>query len=274
VIGLEGPWGHGKTSVIQMAIAHINESKKDNNDFSQNRILKYFKRIFKINNDFSNDKSPIIIIFNPWLFSNQNQLIKKFFDELIIAIDDKKIKNKIKTYVNKLLIPIVTMSGMVDPVRTGMFFKISEYVKGTKSEEESLNEIKKGLDALFEKLDRKVVVIIDDIDRLSPLEIRQIFQLVKLVADFPNTIYLLAFDKKVVISALNDDKGKLGEEYVKKIIQIPFEVPEVYKISIENFLFNQLNQFGINRTNSNLDKSSPAFNYQRDFVENITIDTH
>ncbi|MEI8013088.1 MAG: P-loop NTPase fold protein, partial [Candidatus Omnitrophota bacterium] len=50
---------------------------------------------------------------------------------------------------------------------------------------------------IIQKLPNKIIIVIDDIDRLNHVEIRQIFQLVKSLGDFPNTTYLLAFDKDV-----------------------------------------------------------------------------
>src|SRR5262249_46849912 len=66
--------------------------------------------------------------------------------------------------------------------------------------------------------------IIDDIDRLTAEEIRLMFRLIKTVADFPNIIYLLAFDKGVVLSALGSEQAS-SEDYLAKIIQISFELP-------------------------------------------------
>lgn len=281
VIGLLGPWGHGKSSVIRMTVEYIKRLSKYKDSDENKTETTNFKRIFKIfhqNNEppisSITKQPPIIFEFNPWLFSNQNQLIKKFFDELIIAITDETIKKKIKAYVNKLILPVVGLAGMVDPARTQVLFKLSEFVKGNKTEEESLNDLKNELNTLFGNLDHKIIVIIDDIDRLSPLEIRQMFQLVKLVADFPNTIYLLSFDKKMVIKALEDNNGISGEEYIKKIIQIPFEVPEVYKKSIENFLFSQLNQFGIERINLNYFNLPLDFDFDKEFLTNIAEDNN
>jgi len=217
VIGLLGSWGYGKTSIINMALEYIGELGEQN-------------------------KSPIIINFNPWLFSSQNQLIKKFFDELIVELKDEKIIEKLKSYVNRLIPPIMGLATILDPARAQAFFKTSEYVDTLQSEEEGLEDIKEELDELILKIDRKIIVVIDDIDRLSSFEIRQTFQLVKLIADFPNTVYLLAFDKNVVHKALEEVQQIKGDEYLKKVVQIPFEVPKIYKGDIENFLFSQIDQ--------------------------------
>lgn len=68
-----------------------------------------------------------------------------------------------------------------------------------------------------------------------------VFQLVKALADFPNTVYLLAFDYKVVIQALKKVQHGDGKEYLEKIIQVPFEIPAPSIDTIHKTLFSKLN---------------------------------
>lgn len=68
--------------------------------------------------------------------------------------------------------------------------------------------------------------MIDDVDRLSNEEIISVFQLVKTIADFPYAVYLLAFDCEIIINALREVQKGDGAEYLEKIVQVPFELPE------------------------------------------------
>ena len=88
----------------------------------------------------------------------------------------------------------------------------------------------------------KIIVSIDDIDRLSEEEIIAVFQLVKALADFPNIIYLLAFDYEVVIHALSKVQYGDGKAYLEKVIQVPFEIPAPSIASIHESLFSKLNR--------------------------------
>lgn len=229
VIGLEGQWGQGKTSIINMALTHVKSSGTE-------------------------DEEPIVFIFNPWYFSNQNQLIQKFFDEFKIVlnnyVDDTNLKSKIDSLINRLIPPIIGLAAIVDPQRTEALIHNVQYFEGDPSPEESLESIKKDINEIIRStIDRKIIIIIDDIDRLVPLEIRQIFKLVKLIADFPKTVYILSFDREVVVKALNDKDSNLGEQYLQKIIQIPFEVPEINKVDIEEVLFQQIDEIIIDSDN-------------------------
>ena len=82
-------------------------------------------------------------------------------------------------------------------------------------------------------------MIIDDIDRLTNTQIRDIFQLVKQVGNFPNIIYVLSMDREVVCRALESVHDIDGAEYLEKIVQIPFEIPALLKPRLrEIFLTN------------------------------------
>jgi predicted KAP-like P-loop ATPase len=89
---------------------------------------------------------------------------------------------------------------------------------------------------------RPVVVIIDDIDRLNAEEIRLLFQLVKVNADFPNLVYLLLFQKNIVTDALAKVTADSGEEYLKKIVQVEFDVPHASRGLMLTIFQDGLNQ--------------------------------
>nr|NJM04347.1 P-loop domain-containing protein [Desulfobacula sp.] len=89
---------------------------------------------------------------------------------------------------------------------------------------------------------KKLVIVIDDIDRLNKSEIRQIFRLIRVNADFPNTIYLLAFDRKIIEKNLEEQVGVSGKDYLNKIVQVNFDVPFANPSKISKFLFRELDR--------------------------------
>ena len=73
-----------------------------------------------------------------------------------------------------------------------------------------------------------IVVVLDDVDRLSAPEIREIFKLVRITASFPNLVYIVCCDRLRVEQALGEETAGLsGRDYLEKIIQLPFQLPEV-----------------------------------------------
>ncbi len=227
VIALYGSWGSGKSSIINLAIEHIKEKTAG-------------KR----------GKQPIVLTFNPWNFTEQNQLVSIFLRELGKAInyydaseDAKKVGRELITY-SKFFLPLA----LIPPATplallfNKLFEKIGEATKSWgELKSKSVEQHKDDLDKSVKKLGRKIIVIIDDIDRLNKTEIRQIFQLVKLNANFPNIIYILPFDQKKVSDVLTEESFP-GRDYLEKIVQVPFQVPAIEQTKLDELFFKEVNK--------------------------------
>ena len=88
-----------------------------------------------------------------------------------------------------------------------------------------------------------MIIIIDNIDRLSDKEVQQILMLVKSLADFPHVIYILSFDKDAVLGSLKNLNIYSPELFLEKIIQIPIVVPEIRKFQLNNLIESNLEDF-------------------------------
>lgn len=231
VTAIYGAWGSGKSSVINMVLEYID---------------KYTK-------GFNKEEKPIIVKFNPWNYSDQNQILSQFFNNLSAALQRKdygtdaiKVGEKLEVYA--VLLSPLTFIPHPAAILAGTIGSKLMKVFGTSTKKwgelksNDLNSIRKELDRLLRKQKRKIIIVIDDIDRLNAVETRQIFQLVKMLGDFPNTIYLLAFEKSVVARALEKEQEGYGEKYLEKIVQIPFELPLISKLEVEQLLFNSLDE--------------------------------
>ncbi|WP_227513542.1 P-loop NTPase fold protein [Acinetobacter venetianus] len=122
----------------------------------------------------------------------------------------------------------------------------SFYESRSKNQEKTLDKIRIELKDELLKREEPLLIVLDDLDRLTTQELRMIFQLVKANTDFPNVTFLLLFQKDIVEERLTD-KSQQGEEYLEKIIQIPFYTPKLEHSKIEKVLFyrleNILNQY-------------------------------
>lgn len=226
VVGLYGKWGHGKTSILNM-IEDYYHSNKNN--------------------------SPIIVKFNPWYFSDQNQLFTQFFKALATTIkvsdtwkDGENIAEKLIAYslCFTAVAPVFASSPNAPwlfALVASTFTSVSQALAAiSRIKKQSIEDLKSAISEKLSKHDRKIVVIIDDIDRLPASEIRQMFQLIKHVANFKNVVYLVAFDRDVVVRSLEDVQVGNGSEYLEKIIQVQFEIPSINEKSISKYLESKL----------------------------------
>lgn len=221
-IALQGSWGCGKTSVLNMAIQKIEETT---------------------------DKKTVIIKFNPWNFTTTGQLIDQFFatmsSKLKLSEGDKrlqKVGGLIEKYSSVLeytqYIPVVgPYLDVVKNLAKAAGKEIKE-TAGKKLHDATIQKAK--IEEALKEIDFQILVVIDDIDRLPNDQIRLIFQLVNSVAGFPHMVYLLSYDKDIVARALDDVQGHRGAEYLEKIIQVPFDLPPIDKYRVRSILKDEL----------------------------------
>lgn len=86
----------------------------------------------------------------------------------------------------------------------------------------------------------RIIVLIDDLDRLNKEEALDILRLVRLVGDFPNITYLLAFDREILETLIAPTKNE-GADYLNKIIQVNRALPEIPQYRIDDYFVEQLN---------------------------------
>jgi predicted KAP-like P-loop ATPase len=108
--------------------------------------------------------------------------------------------------------------------------------------ENSLQQMRKDLREAFRSLNTPIVIVIDDIDRLTEEEINLIFRLVKANADFPNLIFLLLFDRKTVETALDKISGEQGAAFLEKIVQVGIDLPPLSSDALSNVLFRGISE--------------------------------
>lgn len=230
-VGLYGSWGSGKTSIINIA-------------------KEYMKREYK--------NEIVMLEFNPWVFSSVESLHMAFFNELAIKLD-KKLSTKgqdigqtIKKY-GQLTNPIGNALGLIIPHSKSMTQLLSKLVNISSlllDKKENINSIRNKINEILKSSGKRVVVVIDDIDRLDEDEIHQIFKLVKNAAHFNNVSYLLSFDRDVVAEALlkrYPESANSGANFIDKIVQLPLFVPSVDQFLLNGFLASNI--YGIAKQN-------------------------
>ncbi|WP_417455267.1 KAP family P-loop NTPase fold protein [Kiloniella sp.] len=209
VIGLYGIWGDGKTSVLNF-----------------------------IEKSLEADENVICIKFNPWRFGTEEELLTGFFFNIAEALDAELIKtgDKLKDFVKKAAPGAGAIIGA-----KGAGDAVGAFITGP-----DINELKKRIENELETAQKRVLILVDDVDRLEKTEIHALFRLVKLTADFKYTSYILAFDKGVVAASLQDryssSTDHAGEAFLEKIIQVPLHLPSVEKQVLREFCFQGVDE--------------------------------
>lgn len=198
--------------------------------------------------EFAGEKT-VIVKFNPWNFTTTGQLIDQFFatmsSKLKLSKSDERLR-KVGGLIEKYS-SILEYTQYIPGV--GLYMtalpKVTKAFGGRmrKSADEKLKDAayqKKRIENELMLIDSRILVVIDDIDRLPNDQIRLIFQLVNSVAGFPHTVYLLSYDKDIVAHALDDVQGQRGAEYLEKIIQVPFDMPPIDEFRVRTILKEKL----------------------------------
>jgi len=100
-----------------------------------------------------------------------------------------------------------------------------DFAKRFFSEGESVEKLFQKLSKALDEQDKRFLVFIDDIDRLTPNEALLVFRLVKSVGRLPNVMYLLVFDRELAEKAVTEMYPSEGPHFLEKIIQASFELP-------------------------------------------------
>ena len=122
----------------------------------------------------------------------------------------------------------------------GLFNNLSGNIEATAREyEQGLSSIRQELTSLLSKRSSSLIVVMDDLDRLTSNQLRMVFQLVKANLEFPNVVFLLLFQRDLVEEKLTDGKQS-GRDYLEKIVQVPFDIPKIETTRLHSLLFSKL----------------------------------
>lgn len=196
--GLIGSWGAGKTSIVSVL----------------GRTLQV--------------QGWHVMRFNPWLYSDADSLRWGFFSELRAAVPPGDKWDDTRTNIALLQKTVVPLAKLLNA--TGFDFAAAA--------EKALDQLNVSATSMREKvatqldgLVKPVLVVIDDLDRLTSDELLEVFKLVRFIGRLPNIYYLLCYDETTLVDMLEktDLVGNQAErralDYLEKIVQLRFDIP-------------------------------------------------
>jgi predicted KAP-like P-loop ATPase len=254
VFGIEGQWGSGKSTLINLTIDALGRLERN---------------------------SPEIVTFAPWLVGDRSELLRSLFDELanaggkidpidaaiaddassMNALDNahwrlqqkqrlkEQLSGKLKAFGSfaRSLGRIARVADAAGVPLAGLVADTAERTGEAASrllEPASIAKEKAELVGALKLLSRPIAVFIDDLDRLEPRDVSEVLRLVRAVADFPNVIYILSYDPKVVAKTLTKAlEVEDGTAYLEKMVQVAFRVPRPEAFDLRRWFQSEVATF-------------------------------
>lgn len=269
VLGLAGPWGTGKSSVVNLVVEELGgESGSDT----------------------------VVIRYNPWEWSGQDRIMEGFFSVVAQRLNRDDNHAALRGAAQKwesvaaafdvgtavfdgpsrllqiaaslvgggLVLAVIAGWTLNDAVSSTILLALgilivalpalTGYAAGVarswaklralqaKKSAPSLAAAKADLREALGALRSNILVVLDDVDRLTPPQMLQIFQLVKANADFPNLVFLLVYERDVVVAGIAEAGVAKADEFLDKIVQLQFDVPAATQRRVHQLLFRGLDR--------------------------------
>lgn len=264
VVALHGDWGAGKSSIKNMTVSKLEgltENKPDIVEFSpwewaaQEKITASFfqeisKSIGRIDKSKSGKKlAATLKKYGRYLTTGESVVtglsaaLPTLFVLATLAGVGGNFSDEIwvKTTCT-ILLGVVAAWAAALKWGKGFLSNLSGNIEATaKEQEQGLSDIRQELTTLLSKRTSSLIVVMDDLDRLTSDQLRMVFQLVKANLEFPNVVFLLLFQRDLVEEKLTDGK-QLGRDYLEKIVQVPFDIPKIEITRLHSLLFSKLDQ--------------------------------
>jgi KAP family P-loop domain len=210
VVSVEGVWGSGKTSVLSMIEALL------------------------VGDETASE--PVIVHFNPWLVGEKDALLRHFLSKIANSVklndhsrDGKKVARELKAYAK--VFDLVKLIPGAEPWAS----MIKSVIEATGDATDSIAEYKTPdieayklrVEEALRDFARPIIVFIDDIDRLFPLEVFEMVRIIKAVGGLPHIGYIVAWDSEYVVGALEKLGVPFAASYLDKIVQVRTRVPSL-----------------------------------------------
>lgn len=197
--GIVSSWGMGKTSFMNLMKKWIDQ------EYSEKCI---------------------VIDFNPWLYSRNANIVELFFDELnkVLRPYDSKLANSFINYSKAL--------SAIGTTETKIASAVIDLIGRRSSLDGKINTIRE----FVRNIKQRIVIFVDDIDRLEPNEIMDVLKLVRNVSNFPNMYFIVAYDKEYLLECLKDKMSTKASDFTEKIFNTEFYLPLCVKDTLKEYI--------------------------------------
>lgn len=204
VFGISGPWGSGKSSLVNMIVDALQKQ----------------------------DENYCVARFTPWATHDVAGLVSEFYAALGQSLPPST-GDRVRAGLG-VLAAVAAPTARLIPLAGEFAGKLAEKAEESLKGQRPWDEIFRDVSKRFEDLNKPILVVVDDIDRLQPEELLTLLKVVRLLGRFPGVQYLLAYDDETLYRSLNTQRGTAApdgsaERFMEKIVQYPLVVPPLLR---------------------------------------------
>ncbi|MEB3012604.1 P-loop NTPase fold protein [Parvimonas sp. D2] len=215
-IGIVGEWGSGKSTIINSTIKEL-------------------------------DKNTFILIrdFDPWTIKSQDSLILAMYNIIMENLGENISYYKRKKVQNAL----INISTHIPYVGKG----IGSYLENRIDDYTEYKEIKVDLEEKLKKFNKRLIFIIDNLDRMKSDNVIFLLTLIETLFKLPNITYIVAYDRNRLNTIFKHEQ--INSKYIEKIINKEIFMPILDRNTLEECLEILLNIYNYNLQNSKVIKT-------------------
>ena len=221
VVAIHGPWGSGKSSVINLVRHHLAQTSD----------------------------TPVVVPIQAWWYRTEDALAIGFFQELYATLSKELPKGeKAKDALAKLGGHIAGAGELLgaaaglaaESVAEGAVNAMSSTLANFIRTDENTETLQSHVAKALAEQSKRFLFVIDDLDRLSPDEALVVLRLIKSVGRLPSVAYLLSYDRAVTERVVAERYPSEGAHYLEKIVQAGFNLPEPDPIRLRTMFLEQI----------------------------------
>ncbi|UOO45494.1 KAP family NTPase [Enterococcus casseliflavus] len=193
VISLEGNWGSGKTTFLNNLVS-----------------------------DIGNDENFVIINdFEPWLSESKESLLNNLLNTILTRSNLDISKREIDFFIK-----VISETILGKKYVTSIFSVIEDI------EQDRVSNIISDINYMIDKNGKRIIFIIDNLDRLRPESVYLVLNIVNNVLNFNNLAVILSYDVSELKKGLSSIN--ISPQYIDKIVQKKIVIPPVEKSHISS----------------------------------------